>query len=88
MLHVQEITNDMRLIGLRKPEPAREVGGARWMTWLMWSAGWGCGPCLMDGSVKWQTHGRKIASCDGSVSILAGDKGPVNASIIKQYRHR
>ena len=26
MVHVQEITNGIRLIGLRKPEPTREVG--------------------------------------------------------------
>lgn len=88
MVHVQEITNDIRLIGLRKPEPTREAGEAWWMTRLMWSAWRGCGPRLMDGSAKWQTYGRKIASCDGSVSVPAGDKGPVSASIIKQYRHR
>lgn len=36
---------------------------------LTWSARWGCSPRLTDASVKWQTHGRKIASWDGSVSV-------------------
>lgn len=35
---------------------------------------WRVRPRLMDGSAKWQTYGRKITSCDGSVSVPAGDK--------------
>lgn len=46
----KRITNDIRLIRLRKPEPTRD-GEAWWMTRLMWSA-WRCGPRLMDGSAR------------------------------------
>lgn len=49
MVHVQEITNDIELIGLR-PEPTGRWG-ARWMTRLMWSA-WRVRPRLMDGSAR------------------------------------
>ena len=70
MVHVQEITNDISLIGLRKPEPiGGGVGERSGGHQLTWSPCWGCSPRLTDASVKWQTHGRKIASWDGSVAV-------------------
>lgn len=90
MVHVQEITNDINLIGLRKPEPMRwqGVGGAQWRT----SANMECVLGVQspsDGCFSQVANPRAENCLLGWVSFSsAGGKVPVSASIIKQYRHR
>lgn len=45
MFHVPEITYGIGIVGLRKREPVREVGGGHELTWRVW---WGASR-LMDG---------------------------------------
>lgn len=50
MVHIQEITNGIRTVGLRKLEPIMEVGGVGWGTSGSCKVhGGGCVPRWMDG---------------------------------------